>query len=389
MDTSEKNTVLITCSPHLVEYLKAELQTLGFTPLSWHKAGVEISASIDDTMLLNLSLRTAYNVLYLLKAFTCTDPERLYQQTLSIAWEDIISPEEYFTVISRVENPTINNTMYPNLKVKDAIVDRIAAKTGLRPTSGNERENAVVNLYWKDNRCWLYLNTSGVKLSDRSYRKMPHKAPMRESLAAAVISETGYDGTVPLVNPMCGSGTLAIEAALIATQRPPGLLRTNFAFMHLKTFDAKKLKDLRIQLKKQTSKTMPAPIIATDIDPAAVDAARKNALTAGVDHLIEFSVCDFADTPIPSGDGIIILNPEYGLRLGEVRELEVTYKRIGDFFKQKCAGYTGFIFTGNLDLAKKIGLKTSRKIPFFNADIECRLIEYKLYQGSKKNKNTP
>ncbi len=121
-----------------------------------------------------------------------------------------------------------------------------------------------------------------------------------------------------------------------------------------------------------------------DIDPDAIDAARKNALTAGVDHLIDFQVCDFADTPVPPENGIVLLNPEYGERLGEITELEETYHRIGDFFKQKCPGYTGYIFTGNLELAKKVGLRTSRRTIFFNADIECRLLKYEMYQGTKK-----
>jgi len=378
---------LITCSPGLVDSLQKELSQLGFAAESSHLAGVEISASLDDTLLLNLSLRTAYNVLYLLRDFTCHHADDLYQQTVKIPWEEIIPPDEYLTVISRVDNPTINNTMFPNLKVKDAIVDRIKQKTGRRPDAGPDRNHVVINLYWKQSRCWLYLNTSGVKLSDRNYRKIPHKAPMRESLAAAVIMATEYQGRRPLVNPMCGSGTLAIEAALIASGRTPGLLRDNFGLMHLRSFDAYTWKSLRIELRKKSKNIKPAPIIASDIDPQAITAARKNALTAGVEHLIDFHVCDFADTPIPDEEGFIILNPEYGSRMGELQELEKSYRRIGDFFKQKCSGYTGYIFTGNLELAKKIGLRTSRRIPFFNADIECRLLKYDLYSGSRKNRN--
>jgi 23S rRNA (guanine2445-N2)-methyltransferase len=246
-------------------------------------------------------------------------------------------------------------------------------------------------LYWKGDQCWLYLNTSGQKISDRAYRKIPHSAPLRESLAAAIILATGYDGSVPLICPMCGSGTLAIEAALIASQRAPGLLRSNFGFMHLKVHDESAWQELRSAALKQSKKRggkasfKPARIVATDIDPKAVEAARKNALTAGVAHLIDFSVCDFAETAVEPGEGIILLNPEYGERLGEIKKLEQTYKRIGDFFKQKCAGYTGYIFTGNLDLAKHVGLRTRRRIPFYNANIECRLLEYELYAGTHKS----
>ena len=184
---------------------------------------------------------------------------------------------------------------------------------------------------------------------------------------------------------MCGSGTLAIEAALIALNKAPGLLRNNYGFMHVKGFNNASWKMLREKANTLTIKTLPIRIIASDIDPEAVEAARKNAQTAGVEHLIEFICCDYAETPVPEGGGVIMLNPEYGERMGTVNELEEVYKGIGDFFKQRCKGYTGYIFTGNPGLAKKVGLRSKRKLQFFNSNIECRLIEYELYEGSKKH----
>jgi 23S rRNA G2445 N2-methylase RlmL len=185
---------------------------------------------------------------------------------------------------------------------------------------------------------------------------------------------------------MCGSGTLAIEAALIGLNRAPGLLRSNFGFMHIKGWNEGLWNDLREKAKKDAKKALPNRIIATDIDPRAVEAARKNATTAGVEQVIEFGVCNYSDTPLPEGNGVIVLNPEYGERMGEAAKLEETYKGIGDFFKQKCKGYTGYVFTGNPGLAKKVSLKPKRSIPFFNSGIECRLLEYELYEGSKKIK---
>lgn len=385
MDREIKKTVLVTCQPGLGGYLAGELESLGHEITSSHPGGIEIQASFTDTMRLNLQLRTAYNVLYLLEQFNCTDADELYRCVSKIEWENIVPANEYISIVTRVNTASIDNTMYPALKVKDAIADRMIEKTGSRPNSGPERDNIVLNLYWKDNRCWLYLNTSGRKLSDRGYRKMPFKAPMREMLAAGVILETGYDGSVPLVNPMCGSGTLAIEAALIAMDQSPGLLRSNFGFTHLKGFDSDLWQSIRKEARKKRSKNKPKKIIATDIAPAAIKAARKNAQTAGVDHLIEFRICDFKKTPIPDEPGIVILNPEYGNRMGEMKKLQPTYKRIGDFLKQSCPGWTGYIFTGNLKLAKQVGLRTSKKTPFFNGDIECRLLKYELYKGTRKH----
>jgi putative N6-adenine-specific DNA methylase len=389
VDPKQKSTILITCSAGLVDYVRQEAEALGYQGGEYHKTGLELQGDLYDAMRLNLHLRTAYNVLFLLKQFKCCSPEELYRNVKELPWEDIISPAEYLSVVGRINTEHVKNSMYANLKVKDAVVDRIAGATGSRPDSGKDKDKVVVQFYWKDNFCRLYLNTSGLKLSDRGYRKMPHKAPLRESLAAAIIMATGYDGGGPLVCPMCGSGTLAIEAALIAGRRAPGLLRSNYGFMHLKYFDEPKWRQMRTEALK-TSKTRggkagikPARIIATDIDAGAVEASRKNAMTAGVSHLIDFDVCDFAETVIPPGPGIIVMNPEYGLRLGEIEKLNHTYKRIGDFFKQKCAGYTGYIFTGNPALSKKVGLRTSRRIEFYNANIECRLLKYELYTGTK------
>ncbi len=386
MNLDQKSTILVTCTPGLMPFLQAEIEQLGYSVTSTHETGVELSAALADAMLLNLHLRTALNVMFLLKEFGCRSPEDLYVNTFALPWEDIVPADGYLTVVSRVDTPAINNTMFPSLKVKDAIVDRLLQQTGKRPDSGPDRHRLVFQLFWKNDRAWLYLNTSGRKISDRGYRKMPHKAPLRESLAAGIILAAGYDGRQSFVAPMCGSGTLPIEAALLAQQRPPGLLRPSFGFMYLKDFDEARWQTLRSQARKLSQKAaVPARIIASDIDPQAITAAKKNAATAGVEHLIEFYTCDFTDTPIPRQPGLIILNPEYGQRLGEIAQLEVTYKRIGDFFKQRCPGYTGYIFTGNPDLAKKVGLRTSRKIPFFNADIECRLLKYDLYPGTKKS----
>ena len=390
MNPKDKSTILVTCSPGLVEYLRAEVESLGYTVTATGTVDVELQGDLYDAMRLNLYLRTAYNVLYLLRSFPCDTPDELYRKVRQMSWEDMIDPAEYVSVVTRVDTPTIDNTMFAGLRVKDGIVDRILKQTGSRPNSGKERDNVVVQLYWKGKTCKLYLNTSGQKISDRSYRKVMTEAPMRESLAAALIMATGYDGTQPLVCPMCGSGTLLIEAALLATRRVPALLRNNFGFMHTKFFDDEAWQAMRTEALKQSKKRggktefTPAPIIATDIDSWAVEAAKRNAQTAGVDHLIEFAKCDFAETAIPEDGGIVIMNPEYGMRMGELTKLEETYGRIGDFFKQKCSGYTGYIFTGNMDLAKKVGLRTSRRMVFFNGGIECRLLKYELYAGTRK-----
>ena len=217
---------------------------------------------------------------------------------------------------------------------------------------------------------------------------MPHKAPLQETLAAGIVLATGYPETGRhFLSPMCGSGTLAIEAALVALHRAPGLLRPGFAFQHLLGFDAGLYAELRREAQAGSKKSLPGRIVASDIDPAALAAARQNARTAGVEDHIEFELCDFRETSVPDdAPGVCVLNPEYGERLGDAERLSAVYAGIGDFFKQRLPGWRGFVFTGNPDLAGKVGLKPRRRTPLFNAKIECRLLEYELYQGTRRPK---
>ena len=386
MKLSDKSRILITCARGLGECLAEEISSFGYAIIEQRSNGVEIEGDWHDVMKLNLELRTAFAVLYRVMKFEAKSANKFYQMIKSYNWEDIIDSSEYISIVSWADTPCINNTMYVNQRAKDAIVDRILEKSGKRPDSGSRNTNVVINIYWNDKDCWVYINTSGKKLADRGYRKIPCKAPLQETLAAAILKSTGYDGSVPLILPMCGSGTLAIEGALIALKRGPALLRSNFGFMHLKFFDSEIWSGIRLKANKKSDKMLPNRIIATDIDLDTVEAARKNAKTAGVDHLIDFDVCDFADTFITEQGGIIVMNPEYGERLGEIKSLEKLYARIGDFFKQKCQGFNCFVFSGNMDLIKKIGLKTSQRKILYNAHIECRLLKYEIYAGSRKSK---
>lgn len=382
----QKNRILVTCAKGAVSYLQEEMLALGFPVLAESVASVTTEGAMDDAMKLNLLLCTGQRVLYLVKKFIARDAAELYNEVSKIAWEDRIDENGYVCVTSTVDNPDIKDSRFANVKCKDAIVDRIREKRGQRPDSGPEQDRTVVNIYWKGDDCSIYFDTSGEPLSKRGYRKIPLKAPMQETLAAAVIKATGWDGKGNFVNPMCGSGTLAIEAALAGLNRAPGILRNNYGFMHLKNYDKELWNNLRENARKAAKKNLQGRIIATDIREEAVEAARKNAATAGVEHLIEFSVCDFSQTVVPEGGGVVLLNPEYGERMGKIEELEATYKNIGDFFKQKCGGYSGYIFTGNLELVKKVGLRSKRKIQLFNGAIECRLLEYELYAGSRKTR---
>ncbi|NCD69642.1 THUMP domain-containing class I SAM-dependent RNA methyltransferase [Mucilaginibacter agri] len=379
-----ESKIIITCNKRLSPYLQQEVEALGFDIKRSFSTGVELLGTVNDCITLNLNLRCASQVLYLLKSFTAADPQELYENLVTIEWEKLIDFSGYFSVTSNVNNEHIRTPLFANVKVKDAIVDRIKSAKGIRPNSGADQNKAVVHLYWQDTAADIFIDTSGETIAKHSYRKIPGKAPMLEALAASTIMATGWDKKSTFINPMCGSGTLAIEAALLATEKTPGFFRMNYGFMHLMGYDEQVFFAQRRILKDKAIKQLDFKIIATDISDDAVEVARKNANTAGVEHLIEFAVCDFADTEVPETTGVVMFNPEYGERLGVHTKLEITYKRIGDYLKQKCRGYKGYIFTGNPDLAKKIGLAAKRRIEFYNGKLDCRLLEYELYDGSKR-----
>jgi putative N6-adenine-specific DNA methylase len=378
--------IIVTCSKRLAPYLEMEVVGLGYQPVRVFQTGVELYGSMEDCMVLNLNLRCASQVLYSLGQLNARDPETLYHGIVRLPWEELISSDDYFSVTSNVNTPSVNNALFVNVRVKDAIADRIRNKTSKRPDSGAELRGAVIHIYWKDKQAEVFIDTSGETLAKHGYRKIPGKAPMLESLAAATIMASQWDPKTPFINPMCGSGTLAIEAALLATNRKPGLYRSHFSFMHVKGYRSEQYRQLLTSLQMHVNEQPHIKIVATDISLDAIRIAKANAESAGVANYIHFEKCDFEKTPVPAGrNGVIFFNPEYGERLGEIKALEQTYKRIGDFMKKNGAGYTGCVFTGNPELAKKIGLRPSRRIEFYSAKIDCRLLRYDLYAGSRES----
>ena len=377
--------IIITCSKRLSPYLEKEVVDLGFVPENTFATGLELYGTINDCIKLNLNLRCASQVHYSLKEFEANHPDELYRVLVDYPWEEILPNDGHLSVTSNVDHPSINNSLYVNVKVKDAIVDRMTRQTGQRPDSGSELSGAVIYIFWKKERAEIFLDTSGETLSKHGYRKIPGKAPMLEALAAATLMASKWDRKSPFINPMCGSGTVAIEAVLLATKRKPGLFRNNYSFMHFIGYDERVYEKELSEIKGQITEIPELIVIASDISEDAIEIAKANAGNAGVKDLIRFKQCDFEETFIHEGKpGVVYFNPEYGERLGEISDLELTYARIGDFMKKKCHGYTGYIFTGNAELAKKIGLKTSRRIEFYTARLDCRLLEYELYGGTRR-----
>jgi putative N6-adenine-specific DNA methylase len=307
---------------------------MGFSIVRVFKTGVELSGNLLDCIKLNLNLRCASQVLYSIKEFRAFDANDIYKTLLEIEWEKLIPADGYFSISSNVSNETITNNLYANVKVKDAVADRFREKTGSRPDSGSELNGVVIHLYWKDDLAEIFLDSSGETLSKHGYRKIPGKAPMLESLAAATLLAGRWDRRSAFINPMCGSGTVAIEAAMLATNRRPGLYRSNYSFMHICEYEELFYNTAYSDLEKQVTDIPGLKIIATDISEDAVNISKINAGIAGVEALIEFGVCDFEETPIPENEpGVIYFNPEYGDRMGAEAALQETYGRMGDFYR--------------------------------------------------------
>ena len=406
--TDKNYPIIISCAKSLSQWTEREVRKLGYEPIEVTENTVVIRGEMRDMISLNLNLRTAHRVLVPLLRTTCRNIRDLYKAVLSIDWENLLEADGYFSVSSIVHNFTVRDTRLPSLYTKDAIADRMREKCQRRPDSGGENKGAAVFVYWEKDEVIVYLDTSGEPLSKRGYRKIPGSAPMQETLAAACIMAMGWNCQTPFLSPMCGSGTPAIEATMMAMNRAPGSLKGHFAFQSIKGYTSiipgetaprvaprqrtgatpeQIWKELVLDAKEKEKTEGLPKIIATDISPEAIENAHTNAIAAGVAPYIEFKACDFADTPVPEikqsdnqtteqSCGAIFFNPEYGIRLGDPKELAPVYERIGTFMNERCLGWTGALITGNPELAKLVNLYYRNRVPFFNGPIDCRLFIY-------------
>ena len=395
--TDKNYPIIISCAKQLSRWTESEVKAMGYEPIEVTMNTVVVRGDMRDVMRLNLWLRTAHRVLVPLLRTTCRNIRDLYEAVRSIDWENLIEADGYFSVSSIVHNYTIRDTRIPSLYTKDAIADRMREMCHRRPDSGGMNIGAAVFVYWEKDEAIIYLDTSGEPLSKRGYRKIPGSAPMQETLAAACIMAMNWKGDTPFLSPMCGSGTPAIEAAMIAMNKAPGALKGHFAFQSLKGYTRiipgetapniaprQKMgatpeqiwKEIVLEAKNAERKEGIPAIVATDISPEAVENAHTNAIAAGVAPYIEFKACDFGDTPIPPGKGAVFFNPEYGIRLGDPKELAPVYERIGMFMNDKCKGWTGALLTGSPELSHLVNLYYRTRIPFFNGPIDCRLFIY-------------
>jgi putative N6-adenine-specific DNA methylase len=366
-----------TCARGLEPILAAELRDLGGRNVEPGRGGVAFAGDMALLYKANLWLRTAVRVLRPVLTAHVESPDELYAAVQTIDWSQVLTPDHTLAVDCNVRDSRITHSQYAARRVKDAICDQFVAKCGRRPSVDVERPMLPLNLHIHRNDAVLSLDSSWDSLHKRGYRPALTKAPLNEALAAGLILSTGWTGKTPLVDPMCGSGALPIEAAWIALRRPPGLTRKHFGFMGWMDFDIQLWTAVRDEARSAVLKKLPAFVGGSDVRTDAIEHARTNARAAGIGHLLTFDRRDLKEFRPPEGlPGVIVCNPPYGERIGEERELRPLYRLMGEVFRERCAGWACHVFTANEAPWREIKIRPSASTPFWNGKIACRLLRY-------------
>lgn len=373
--------LFITCGQGLEPLLAQELGSLGYPQAVTGYRGVNLSeVNFDAVYRINYLSRLAGRVLLPLTRFRCHDSRSLYLGAGKVNWQEYIPPGKTIAIDANVNHPNLRNSLFAAQVVKDAICDQLIDKTGRRPDVNVRNPDIQLNLFIYNEKAILSFDTSGVPLHKRGYRQESVEAPMQETLAAALLTLADFKGHEIFCDPCCGSGTLLIEAALMASKTPPGFLRTHWGFMHLPAHTNERWLKTKIEADNQRIDFPKGQFFGADINKQAVHACRVNLRAVGLHQVVEVVQYDIREYDPPVAPNFVITNPPYGLRLGEAEHLASLYRAIGDFMKRKTAKPAkGFVFTGNRDLAKEVGLAPTRRHVVENSGIEARLLEFDLY----------
>lgn len=367
-----------TCARGLEPVLAGELRALDARAVEPGRGGAHFEGDAALLYRACLWLRTAVRVLRPVSEFDCSTPEQLYDAVRAIAWNDLMTADHTLAVDCNVRDSGLTHSQYAARRVKDAICDQFRDRTGRRPSVDTERPMIGLNLHVSKNRAVLSLDASWDSLHKRGYRPIQTIAPLNEALAAGLLLHTGWNGSTPLADPLCGSGTFCVEGAWLALNRPPGLTRKWFALQGWSDFDRPLWNAVRDDARAGVKKELPAPIVGSDVHPGALDLARQNAKAAGVGHLVKLDVCDVRAARPPCAEpGVLIVNPPYGERIGEEDEWKPLYRALGETVGAHWPGWKLFVFTSNSRLARAVPLKVVGKAPFFNGSLDCFLWEYR------------
>lgn len=363
--------------------LARELRNLGAQHVKEGVRNVKFKGDIGFMYKANLALRTAIRVLVPIHTFTLKNQDDLYKNLSLISWDDYLDKDSTLAIHSSVHSEIFNHSHYVSLKSKDAIVDYFRNKYQTRPNIDLKHPDVQFDIHIENQTCTVSLDSSGESLHKRGYRSDTNIAPINEVLAAGLVLLTGYDGTQNFIDPMCGSGTILIEAAMIANNIPANINRPEFAFEKWKNYDKELFQTIHDSLlKKVRNSTM--GIIGFDKAPSAIQKAQANVENASLEEFIKIERKNFFEEGNPfERNVVIVFNPPYGERLNiDVPEF---YGKIGDTLKQNYTDTNAWLITSDFEQGlKSVGLRTSRKIKVFNGSLECRFVKYEMYSGSRK-----
>jgi putative N6-adenine-specific DNA methylase len=373
------NQYFATVARGLEALAAKELEQLGASSVEPGFCGVAFEG--DRTLLyrVNLWARLPFRILMKLHHFPCRDAKTLYRGIQTIDWESYLNPDLTLAVNVTGKNEELNHTHFTALQVKNAIVDQQQEKFGERSDVELNEPDVRVNVHIDLDFCTVSLDSSGNSLHRRGYRPAVGTAPLKESLAAALIQLSGWQPDQMFYDPLCGSGTLPLEASLKALNIAPGLFRDRFGFETWLDCDLSLLETLIEEAKTSQLDTLPAPIWGSDRDEDVIEMANTNAKNCGVDSHVWFSQMELHDVVAPADSGVLFCNPPYGERLGRDSDLGEFYRLLGDVLKQRFKGWTAFVLSGNKELSQSIGLKSSQRIAVYNGTLPCQLMKYEMY----------
>lgn len=367
----------------LEQVVADELKTLGATGISVANRAVIFSGEFPLLYTVNYMSRTALSFLLEVASFRIRSAEDLYNSVMKIAWDRYMSCEDTFSVVPVVNSDIFNHTGFAALKVKDAIADYFRKKNGKRPSVNSSDPDLLINLHISHNSVTLSLDSSLVPLFKRGYRSETVEAPLNEVLAAGMLKLSGWDGGSCLIDPMCGSGTIAIEAGMMACCIPPGRYRKSFGFQRWKDYDSRLFEAVKVRYDSKKVSSPTVKILCSDISSDAVVAAFRNLKNAGLGDVIHPYQADFRDLKPDSSEGFLILNPPYGERISQGETNEI-YSMIGTTLKHNFMGFKAWLISSNRESLKYIGLKPSVKHILFNGALECLFERFDMYGGSRK-----
>jgi putative N6-adenine-specific DNA methylase len=372
------STFFAVTSKGLADVLADELRAMEFKVLEKGPAGVSFETNWEGCYRANIELRTATRILKPVLDFPAYEPQELYNNIQKHDFTKYITCKDTFTIDASVRDSSFRDQRFVAMKIKDGIADQFREKFGERPNVDNENPDLQIMVKIVKNQVSVAIDTTGANLSQRGYRMEQGEAPLREHLAAGIIKMCGWDEKSSLVDPMCGSGTLLIEAAMMVKNLTPGLMRKKFSLQKFANFNPELWDKVVTEAMSREVETSPIHFYGFDRDAKVVKMAERNAARAGVEDLITFAVgaVDLLDRPCETG--MMILNPPYGERLGVDEQLKDVYRDLAYILKRKFQGWTCWILSGNEELTKILKLKSTRRIPVFNGAIECRLLEYKI-----------